>query len=563
MSDALKLAEQYFGFTSLLPGQKKVIDTLMQGRSAAAIFPTGGGKSLCYQLPALSFEGLTLVVSPLLALMRDQIDALKARGILAHRLDSTLTLEEYRQVMQDIRSNKARILYVAPERFNNERFKGSLEGVRISLFAIDEAHCISEWGHNFRPDYLKLQHLAKAFKAERVLALTATATPKVVGDIARVFDIAKDDVTRTPFYRPNLEVHLTPVSAQARMGHLLKQLRSRAEGPTLVYVSLQKTAEHVAARLRDEGFDAHAYHAGLKSDARGSIVRMLKALFESDAHADPTRQDENALALDLYSLSRETDIRTLVLRTLLTWLELDGVLKSGTPMYAGFRFKPLKSGAEILSLVDKERRDFLAAIFKEGKRKKTWVDIDVDRCAEVTQSPRERVVRALDWLAEQNHLELKPQGVRHRYQKMNAPQSIGELADDLFARMQAREEKEIKRLKAVVRLCEAKTCQVRGLGAYFGDSDKSPCGHCSFCARGAVKVDERSAYEGDLSQACERAKALAQDHSPALDEARQQARFLTGLNSPALSKARLGKHELFGALEGAPFADVLALLSPV
>ena len=292
-------------------------------------------------------------------------------------------------------------------------------------------------------------------------------------------------------------------------------------------------------------------------------MRMLKALFESDAHADPTRQDENALALDLYSLSRETDIRTLVLRTLLTWLELDGVLKSGTPMYAGFRFKPLKSGAEILSLVDKERRDFLAAIFKEGKRKKTWVDIDVDRCAEVTQSPRERVVRALDWLAEQNHLELKPQGVRHRYQKMNAPQSIEELADDLFARMQAREEKEIKRLKAVVRLCEAKTCQVRGLGAYFGDSDKSPCGHCSFCARGAVKVDERSAYEGDLSQACERAKALAQDHSPALDEARQQARFLTGLNSPALSKARLGKHELFGALEGAPFADVLALLSPV
>ena len=645
MSDALKLAEQYFGFTSLLPGQKKVIDTLMQGRSAAAIFPTGGGKSLCYQLPALSFEGLTLVVSPLLALMRDQIDALKARGILAHRLDSTLTLEEYRQVMQDIRSNKARILYVAPERFNNERFKGSLEGVRISLFAIDEAHCISEWGHNFRPDYLKLQRLAKDFKAERVLALTATATPKVVRDISKVFNIADDDVTRTPFYRSNLEVHLTPVRARERMNHLLKRLRERAKGPTLVYVSLQKTAEQVAARLRDEGFDAHAYHAGLKSDERGrvqdmflsstnaivvatiafgmgvdksdirqvlhynlpkslenmaqeigragrdgkpsfcevlvcaddlaqlenftygdtpskgGIMRMLKALFESDAHADPTRQEKGALALDLYSLSRETDIRTLVLRTLLTWLELEGVLTSGTPMYAGFRFKPLKSGAEILSLVDGERRDFLAAIFKQGKRKKTWVDIDVDRCAEITQSPRERVVRALDWLAEQNHLELKPQGVRHRYRFLERPQSLEALADDLYARMQTREEKEIKRLKAVLRLCEAKTCQVRGLGAYFGDSDQTPCGHCSYCARGAVEVFKRAPYEGDLSSACRRTQEISRDFSPALDEPRQQARFLTGLNSPALSKHKLSKHELFGALEGAPFANVLLALS--
>ena len=176
---------QHFGFDRFQPGQQEVIEHLLEGRSAAAVFPTGGGKSLCYQLPAMLLPGVTLVVSPLIALMKDQIDALVARGIEAERLDSTLSADQYRDVMSRFRDGRLKMLYVAPERFNNERFRETMMHTRVSLFAVDEAHCISEWGHNFRPDYLKLAGFARNCQAERVLALTATATRPVLEDIRR------------------------------------------------------------------------------------------------------------------------------------------------------------------------------------------------------------------------------------------------------------------------------------------------------------------------------------------------------------------------------------------
>src|SRR5262249_41825264 len=153
------------------------------------VFPTGGGKSLCYQLPALVFQGVTLVVSPLIALMKDQIDYLRRLGITAARIDSSLTTDELRQAAVGLRTGSLRLLYGAPERFNNEGFLADLQRSRIALFAVDEAHCISEWGHNFRPDYLKLAQTAREVGAERVLALTATATPAVVADICAGFGI--------------------------------------------------------------------------------------------------------------------------------------------------------------------------------------------------------------------------------------------------------------------------------------------------------------------------------------------------------------------------------------
>src|SRR5215211_6555371 len=185
----LEVLASSFGFDAFRPGQERVVEALIAGRSALAVFPTGAGKSLCYQLPALLLDGLTVVVSPLIALMKDQIDFLQRRGVDAARLDSSLDAAEQRAIFERLRGGTLKLLYVAPERFNNERFLAQLERTPIALFAVDEAHCISEWGHNFRPDYLKLAARARELGAERVLALTATATPAVVDDIRAGFAI--------------------------------------------------------------------------------------------------------------------------------------------------------------------------------------------------------------------------------------------------------------------------------------------------------------------------------------------------------------------------------------
>ena len=257
-----------FGFETFREGQERVIEKILEGKSALAVFPTGSGKSLCYQLPALHLDGLTLVISPLIALMKDQIDFLRGRGVAAARLDSTVAVEEFRQIDADLRSGALKLLYVAPERLANERFIAKLRGLKISLLVIDEAHCISEWGHNFRPDYLKLARLSRQLGVERVLTLTATATPEVAEDICREFKIGADAFVHTGFYRPNLELRVTPCNANERSALLLDRIRRRPRGPTIVYVTLQRTAETVAAALAEAGLSARAYHAGLENEER-------------------------------------------------------------------------------------------------------------------------------------------------------------------------------------------------------------------------------------------------------------------------------------------------------
>ena len=260
-----------FGFDTFRQGQEPIISKILEGKSALAVFPTGSGKSLCYQLSALHLEGLTLVISPLIALMKDQIDFLRGRNIPAARLDSTLELEEFRRIDLDLRARRLKLLFVAPERFSNERFIQKLRQLQISLMVIDEAHCISEWGHNFRPDYLKLARMARSLKVGRVLTLTATATQTVAEDICREFSINGDAFIHTGFYRPNLTLEVTPCRPNQQVALLLNRLKDRPRGPTIVYVTLQRTAETVAEELNKSGFPARAYHAGMANDKRTTV----------------------------------------------------------------------------------------------------------------------------------------------------------------------------------------------------------------------------------------------------------------------------------------------------
>ena len=268
---------QTFGYDHFRPGQETTIRAVLDGRSAAAIFPTGSGKSLCYQLPALLLPHLTLVVSPLLALMQDQLAFLHKHGIAAASVDSAQSREQTSAVMARAKAGELKILMISVERLKNERFRTFIAQVPISLLVIDEAHCISEWGHNFRPDYLKLPDYQRQFGIPQTLLLTATATPPVIADMQAKFAIAAADVVTTGFYRPNLNLLVEPVSGADKRRRLVEWLAPRAAQPTIVYVTLQKTAEQVAEHLSQRGLAASAYHAGMAHEQREAIQRQFMA----------------------------------------------------------------------------------------------------------------------------------------------------------------------------------------------------------------------------------------------------------------------------------------------
>ena len=208
--------KDYFGFDQFRPGQEQTIEQLLKAQSSLAIFPTGSGKSLCYQYTALMLPHVTLVVSPLLALMKDQREFLASKGIPAASIDSTLNGDESRQVMADVRSGKIKILMVSVERFKNERFRQFISSISLSMLVVDEAHCISEWGHNFRPDYLKLPSYCVQLDIPLVLLLTATATASVKEDMASKFGIANEHIVQTGFYRSNLDLDVLPITSAQR-----------------------------------------------------------------------------------------------------------------------------------------------------------------------------------------------------------------------------------------------------------------------------------------------------------------------------------------------------------
>ena len=441
----------------------------------------------------------------------------------------------------------------------------------ISLFAVDEAHCISEWGHNFRPDYLKLAARARELGAERVLALTATATPAVVSDICRGFGIAEADAVVTGFYRPNLTLLTTPVRATERDQLLIDRLRARPPGTTIVYVTLQRTALRVASLLAAAGLPARPYHAGMSAEDRVGVqewwtasdrnivvatiafgmgidkadVRYVYHLnlpkgLESysqeigragrdgadgtcelfacaddvpDArelrlrrHADPrrslgrcsTRSSRTTSGRSSWSPSTSSpSVSTCgrsCCRTILTYLELEGLLRQGTPFYAGYSFRPSSGSFEdVFAAFDPARADFLRRLVASGKTGRVWTALDPDAAATGLGEERSRIVAALGHLEEKQLIELRLSDARQRYTVLAHPGSSEELLARLVERFGRREQAEVERIGRVVSLVTHDGCQVNELVGYFGEMRAEPCGHCSFCLSGvAQSLPERS-----------------------------------------------------------------------
>ena len=624
--------QQYFGFDQFRPGQEPVIQALLDGHSAAAIFPTGSGKSLCYQLPALHLSHLTLVVSPLLALIQDQLEFLQSKGIKAASIQSMQSPAESAQVYKSVANGEIKILFISVERLNSERFRAFLKKVPISLLVVDEAHCISEWGHNFRPDYLKLASYREEFAIQQVLLLTATATSKVIHDMAAKFHIDINNITLTGSYRSNLNLSVVGVDETNKLPTLLPWLKDRQHSAGIIYVTLQKTAEQVAESLLRQGVQATAYHAGLDSEVRQGIQQQFMSgkiplivatiafgmgIDKSDirfvVHYDLPKSIENyaqeigragrdgqpsdclvlanknnlnvlenfvyadtpeGSAIDfiineiyqtqghwevvMNSLSTQSNIRLLALKTLLVYLELEQVIEPAYSYYAEYKYKLLVPENELVSRFHGERAQFVQTILATSDRARTWSTLNFEKMQQTYQCERSRVLTAIDYLDQQGLIELQTKQMTQVY-KVDKSQITGNLLGELTQRFSQKESSEIQRIHHLLAFFASEQCLNLQLAQYFSDANlQGACGHCSVCAGHPavmpVVASLRPLQQYDAAQQCiEISEKLGAHDSTVL-----RARFFCGLTTPIFTRLKVRQLTGFASLENYRFSDVLA-----
>ncbi|MBO1518313.1 RecQ family ATP-dependent DNA helicase [Oceanisphaera pacifica] len=631
----LNTLQQHFGFSSLRPGQQAVIERIMAGKSAAAIFPTGSGKSLCYQLPAVLLPHLTLVISPLLALMQDQLAFLARMNISAASIDSTQSFEESRNVMQGVREGRIKVLMISVERLKNERFRQFIGQVPISLLVVDEAHCISEWGHNFRPDYLKLPSYCQLLQIPQVLLLTATATPKVIADMQNKFALPPSNVVLTGFYRANLHLSVLPVTEPEKVDTLIAQVRLNPSAPTIVYVTLQHTAEQVAEQLMAAGLQARAYHAGMEQDQRRQLQQAFmkgqepcivatiafgmgvdKSDIRRVIHFDLPKSIENysqeigragrdgqashcillgnlagqnvlenfvygdtpepeaiqALLNELpgqdghwevmpIRLANHCNIRVLPLRTLLVYLELNGVIEPLYSYYGDYRFKFIASPEDIIRRFNPERQAFLKAVFHGSPKAKTWCQVDFEAIWHTASGERKRVINALDYLHEQGLIVLESKQMIEVYQVLAPTLDKATEAQRLHQLFQQKEHNEIHRLEQMIQFFESEQCLSQRLASYFGDHHApKQCGHCSVCAGQVAQLPKPATPAlPNTAQLQQWSQSLQAQHPSPLS-LHTVSCFLCGISTPLLNQLKAKKQPGFAALEQHSFSEIYSAL---
>ncbi|MCP4396636.1 MAG: RecQ family ATP-dependent DNA helicase [bacterium] len=625
--------QQYFGFDSFKKGQKEVIQRIVDRQSAAAIFPTGAGKSLCYQLPAMLLPEMTLVISPLLSLMKDQLDFLQEHDIPAARLDSTLSREDYNRILEDAKYGRLKILMISVERFKNERFRHHLERMRVGLLVVDEAHCISEWGHNFRPEYLKLPEYKQEFNIPNVLLLTATATEEVKEDMCRKFGIPPESVTVTGFYRENLFLHVSPAKESGKKTQLLQRINEDPGAPTIVYVTLQKTAEQVAGFLAVNQIGASPYHAGMRNEDREqiqnrfmggtlncvvatiafgmgidkkdirrvihydlpkSIENYSQEIGRSGRDGQPSfceilanRDNLNVLKNFIYGdtpeqasiqklleeiketegfmwemkltvLSKDLNIRSLPLKTLLVYLDMEGILRPKFAYFDEYSFRFNEGPNPIAHRFQGERRQFVETLFDFCDTKKVWTYLDVSGLLQHYGCERQRAITALEYFDEQGWIELHAKQAIEVYDIMTKAFDTQQTSEKMFRLFEEKERHEIKRIHEMLDFFESEACISTRLAAYFGeDLEQKICGHCSVCKEGKVTIEHTSELsplaDVDFQKVTQEFRtAIAEQWSVV-----NVTKFLCGIYTPAFSRLKVKSIPYFGSLERYPYQDIM------
>jgi len=473
--------KEHFGFSKFLDGQEEVISEIVSGRDGLVVMPTGGGKSLCFQIPALCFPGVTLVISPLIALMKDQVDALQARGIAATLINSTLSWPEQKERLDGMKRGDFKLVYVAPERFRAESFLRALEGVEISLFAIDEAHCLSQWGHDFRPDYMRLGKALEKIGRPQCVALTATATPVVREDIMKVLGLREPFERVSGFSRPNLSLGITAVDKAAQKDERIKAVIS-AHKTGIIYCATRKKVDLVSETLASWGVKCVSYHGGM-----GDAERVkAQEIFISKKVGIAVATNAFGMGID------RGDVRFVI------HYEIPGSVeayyqeagRAGRDGEAAvcellFNYADTRTqeffidGANPSAVVVRQIYQYLLNE-ADGNHEVFRTLEDIAEHADVKNSMA--VGSALTVLARGRFIErFDVKGKRMRGTRLLKPEL---LVRDMKLDEEAMEKKDARdreKLKAMVEMCFSRTCRQQWILEYFGEANAQTCGNCDVC----------------------------------------------------------------------------------
>ncbi len=487
----LELAQRRFGLKSFRPGQALAIRNVLAGIDTLAIMPTGAGKSLCYQLPALELTGVTLVVSPLIALMKDQYDKLDHLNMDVLRLDSTLSPRDEQTSLARLSSNKPCIAYVTPERLGDPKFRERLATVNVSLFVVDEAHCISQWGHDFRPAYLGLGEAVRALGKPPVLALTATAPPKVKDDILAQLQIPDASVIDIGLDRPNLRYHVVKASSERKKQALLLRLIEKQEGCGIIYAATVKTVDSLADFLWSQGVECGRYHGRKRAKDR---ERVQSAFME---RSDPRLMvATNAFGLGVDKQDLRFVIHYNFPGSLESYYQEAGRAgRDGRPADCVLLYQPEDKRIQSFFLggrypTPEQTRAVAEALVKVTGGKIATDETDdhedvfrtVKEIAERADAPAKKARVVLSFLKEVGFAAEAPGALFAP--RAQEPPSIENLAR-AANRYEQKRAQDRARLASMLRYAQSHLCRTRLLVTYFGYLDAPPCGTCDNCVRSA------------------------------------------------------------------------------
>ncbi len=513
----LAIAQERFGIRAFRPGQALTIRNVLAGTDTLAIMPTGGGKSLCYQLPALELAGVTLVVSPLIALMKDQHDKLAVLDIDVLRLDSTLTPRDESAALARLGNGEPCIAYVTPERLGEAKFRERLSGVRVALFVVDEAHCISQWGHDFRPAYLGLGEAVRAIGRPPVLALTATAPPRVKDDVLAQLAIADASVIDVGLKRPNLHYHVFEARSERKKRDLLLRLLDRQQGCGIIYAATVKTVDALADFLADSGIDCGRYHGRMRAKERDHVQT---AFMERSEPRIMVATNAFGLGVD------KQDLRFVIHYNFpgsleAYYQEAGRGGRDGNPANCILLYQPQDKRIQSFFLGGRyptPEQTLAVADALLGLHEMNDDPAPLKAIAERADAPTKKARVVLSFLKEVG-FAAEHSGARFRPLAAQPP-GLAELAR-ATQRYEQKRLQDRSRLAAMLRYAKSHLCRTRLLLSYFGyHDDEEACGHCDNCLSAEEHHEARVRHDAAAGLAATRAAERAAETDASADDRR-------------------------------------------